>query len=283
MAHTDCKQTYLVTFSLVVYKQSLDELRQVVQSVLLYASPKKLYIVDNSPTDEARALLATDSCIVYHKMPQNVGFGRAHNWALQEALDAGSKYHYVVNPDITFNADVVTPMVEWLDAHPEVGQMMPRILYPNGDIQYLPKLMPTLFYLAKRKMHKFMPSQYDKWMQRFEMRKMRTDRVYDVGHVSGCFSVMRTEVLRQCGLYDDRYFMYFEDTDLTRRIHRVARTVYFPMVAVCHDYGNGASRNPKLFFVFLASLIKFFNKWGWFFDSERKKCNKEFLSQLSAE
>ena len=88
------------------------------------------------------------------------------------------------------------------------------------------------------------------------------------------------EALQRCGLFDERFFLYFEDTDITRRIHRYFRTLYYPFVSVYHDYGNGASKDPKLFFVFIGSLIKFFNKWGWFFDSERRRCNKYFLKQI---
>lgn len=270
-----------VTFSLVVYKQPLDELRKVLESLLLFTQDKIIYIVDNSPTDEARQLSAMSSCMTYRHIPENIGFGKAHNWAMKQAMAVGSTYHFVVNPDIYFDNDIVSPMIEWLDAHPEAGQMMPRILYPDGRVQYLPKLMPSLRRLLQRRARKFAPKWHERWMQQFEMRPMRDDRVYDVGHVTGCFSVVRVEALRKCGLYDDRFFMYFEDTDLSRRIHRHYRTVYYPLVSVYHDYGNGASKNSRLFFVFLGSLIKFFNKWGWIFDSERKRCNKAFLAQIN--
>lgn len=268
-----------VSFSLVVYKQPVEKLRQAVASVLRCPLPKRLYIVDNSPTDEARGLQAMDACITYHRMPSNVGFGRAHNWAFEQAIALGSTYHYVVNPDIFYAHDVVAPMVAWLDAHPEVGQAMPKILYPDGRMQYLPKLMPHPLYLVQRKLGRLLPKQHRRWMRKFEMRFMRDDRVYDVGHVSGCFSVVRVEALRRCGLYDTRFFMYFEDTDLTRRLHRYYRTVYMPQVSVCHEYEHGVSKSCRLFLISLVSLIKFFNKWGWFADRDRKRHNRKFLSQ----
>lgn len=269
-----------VTFSLVVYKQPLEELRQVIRSLQHYKAAKRLYIVDNSPTDEARALTALDSSIVYHHNARNVGFGRGHNWAIRQAMLAGSTYHYVVNPDVTFDSDVVSPMIAWLDAHPDAGLMMPRILYPDGRMQYLPKLMPSPLMLVERQLGRLAPDLHRQWMQRFEMRPMRDDRVYDVGHVSGCFSVARIEALRECGIYDERFFLYFEDTDLSRRVHRRYRTVYFPQVAIRHAYRNGASRNLWHFCIFLCSMAKFFTKWGWFVDSYRRRCNREFLKQV---
>lgn len=270
-----------VTFSVVVYRQPLEELQEVIRSLLLYKADKVIYIVDNSPEDIASTLQHMDSCIIYKHMPQNVGFGKAHNWAIHEAEKIHSKIHFVVNPDVTFAQDVITPMVDYMEKHPDVGEMMPRIYYPDGRIQYLPKLMPTPFLLIKRKLYKLMPHHHGRWMERFEMRAMRNDRVYEVGHCSSCFAAFSMEALQRCGCFDERFFLYFEDTDITRRIHRHYRTLYFPFVSVNHDYGNGASKSTKLFFVFLYSLIKFFNKWGWFFDSERRRCNKQFLKQLS--
>ena len=269
-----------VTFSLVVYKQPVEELRRVIRSLQLYPHAKILYVVDNSPTDEARSLTELDPSVIYHFNNKNIGFGQAHNWAIREAMKRGSEYHFVVNPDITFDEDVVTPMIDWLDTHPDVGQMMPRILFPDGRKQYLPKLMPSPLRLLQRRLRGLFPAKHTKWMQSFEMRSMRDDKVYDVGHVSGCFSVARVSALRECGLYDDRFFMYFEDTDLSRRMHAKYRTVYFPLVSVFHGYGNAASKDPRIFFIFLSSLFKYFNKWGWLFDTDRKQCNRAFLEQI---
>lgn len=274
--YTICK----VTFSIVVYRQPLDELKEVITSLLRYKSEKVIYVIDNSPTDDAVQLQQLDPCIRYKHMQENVGFGKAHNWAIRQAERLHSQFHFVVNPDVTFTEDVVTPMVDYMEQNPDVGEMMPRVYYPDGRIQYLPKLMPTPFLLIKRKLYKLMPTHHERWMQHFEMRPMRNDRVYEVGHVSSCFAAFRMEALQRCGLFDERFFLYFEDTDITRRIHRYFRTLYYPFVSVYHDYGNGASKDPKLFFVFIGSLIKFFNKWGWFFDSERRRCNKYFLKQI---
>lgn len=271
---------YRVTFSVVVYRHPLEELRKVIQSLLLYGPDKIIYVVDNSPQDDARALCEMNSCIDYCHFPENLGFGKAHNLAFRKAMKQGSTYHFIVNPDIFYDTDVVTPMVEYMDLHEDVGFIMPKILYPDGRIQYLPKLMPSPKYLIERKLKKVLPGLHRRWMQTFEMRPMRDDRVYDVGHVSGCFSAVRIEAIRKFGIFDERFFMYFEDTDLTRRLHRHYRTVYFPMVSVYHDYGNGASKSLRLFFVFLASLVKFFNKWGWFHDKERTTQNEIILKQI---
>jgi hypothetical protein len=81
-------------------------------------------------------------------------------------------------------------------------------------------------------------------------------------------------------MYDDAYFMYFEDWDLSRRIHSRYKTIYFPKVSVYHGYESGANKSSKLFKIFVNSAITYFNKWGWLFDSEREKINNDALSQF---
>lgn len=271
---------YKVTFSLVVYKQPVGKLSEAIRSLMRCPAPKRIYVIDNSPTDEARPAPDADGCVEYCHMPGNIGFSEAHNLAFHKAMAAGSRYHFVVNPDIRADEDVVTPMVEWLDAHPDVGQMMPKILNPDGSTQFLPKLMPSPWMLLCRRLGRLPLRSVSRCLSNFEMREMRDDRVYDVGHITGSFSVVRMDVLRQVGYYDKRFFLYFEDTDLTRRILTHSRAVYFPMVSVYHEYGHGAARNPKLFLVFVASLIKFFNKWGWFSDARREEYNRRILGQF---
>jgi GT2 family glycosyltransferase len=81
-------------------------------------------------------------------------------------------------------------------------------------------------------------------------------------------------------MYDDNYFMYFEDWDLSRRMHKKYKTIYYPLVSVYHGYESGANKSFKLFKIFIQSAITYFNKWGWFFDKDRKQMNKKALSQF---
>lgn len=79
------KSLYLVTFSVVVYKQPVDEIERVVRSLLLYANEKVIYIIDNSPCMVVQNLCHLSKCIVLKHFPKNIGFGQAHNWAISEA------------------------------------------------------------------------------------------------------------------------------------------------------------------------------------------------------
>lgn len=270
---------YKVSFSIVLYRQSVEEIKAVLDSLQLYCGEKRIFLMDNSPTDSLSVLSCHEGDVYYEWMKTNVGFGKAHNVAFSRAREYGSRYHFIVNPDISYTSDVADSMLAYMDRHEDVGQMMPKIVYRDGTIQYLPKLQPTPWLLFWRKMKRprFM---HERQMQRFEMRAMHDDRVYDIACVSGCFTVVRMSALDVVGEFDDRFFLYFEDTDFSRRMHAHFRTLYYPSVSVAHGYGRGAGKNLRLLKCFVTSCCQYFFKWGWFFDKQRRRANKAVLGQL---
>jgi GT2 family glycosyltransferase len=86
--------------------------------------------------------------------------------------------------------------------------------------------------------------------------------------------------LKEVGGFDTRFFMYLEDFDLTRRIHRISRTIFYPDVSVIHEFNKGSYSNFTLLWRHIVSAVKYFFKWGWILDEERKKFNEKVLSQL---
>jgi GT2 family glycosyltransferase len=93
---------------------------------------------------------------------------------------------------------------------------------------------------------------------------------------------LRAEVLQRVGGFDERYFMYIEDTDLTRRIARECLTIFFPHVSVYHEYGKGSYKDLRLLAIHLASAVRYFNKFGWVSDPERLEMNRRVKSQWLA-
>jgi GT2 family glycosyltransferase len=92
---------------------------------------------------------------------------------------------------------------------------------------------------------------------------------------------LRTEALKTVGKFDEQFFMYPEDIDLTRRIHEKFRTVFYPSTVVTHYHTQGSYFSVKLLLIHIVNMIKYFNKWGWFFDKNRRDTNKKVLQQLS--
>jgi len=110
-------------------------------------------------------------------------------------------------------------------------------------------------------------------MDWYEMREKDYQTKFVAPSLSGCFMFLRTEALQKIGLFDERYFMYLEDIDLSRRIFQQYKNVYFPTQIIYHDHAKGSYKSLKLLFIHIQSALRYFNKWGWFFDKERKKIN----------
>jgi len=268
-----------ITCSIVLYKNPPEVLTKTISSFLVTGCYVKLYLVDNSPTDELRNVVIDDR-IQYVHNPSNLGFGAAHNIAIDWAIKEGSEYHFVINPDIYFDGDVITPMVNYMKSNPDTGSMMPEILYPDGTIQYLPKLLPSPFWILRRKV-KYPPNLYKAFITKYELRDVHPQRVYNTPIISGCFTLLNLQAIKEIGGYDDKYFMYFEDWDLSRRITGKYRTVYFPKVSIYHEYDSGANKSWHLFKIYLKSAFHYFNKWGWIFNKGRKLINAKTLDQFN--
>ncbi|KVP20019.1 glycosyl transferase [Burkholderia multivorans] len=193
----------------------------------------------------------------------NVGYARGHNLSIDKAE---GDYHLVLNPDIDAAPDSLERALDFLDAHPDVGLLTPRIGDEGGNIQYLCRRFPAVFDLFARG---FLPTAIRRFFRErlayYEMRDVINDNdvVWDPPIVSGCFMLFRTEVLKNLNGFDPRYFLYFEDYDLSLRTHDVARVAYVPSVRVIH-HGGGASRKGFAHIrMFAASAFKFYNRFGW--------------------
>ena len=265
--------------SIVVYKSDVEILEKTIQSFLGSTLDSKLYIIDNSPTDRLKAVV-DDPRIIYRFNNKNLGFGAAHNTILREILDE-SKYHIILNPDVYFDEDVIRALYRFMDQHSEIGQVMPKVLYPDGRLQPLCKLLPTPQTLIKRRFFSFYKSSLENENYRYELRFSGYDKIMDVPFLSGCFMFLRTEALKKVGLFDERFFLYTEDADLSRRIHKHYRTVYFPQTSIYHYYQRGSYRNIWLMWCNIRSAIRYFNKWGWMVDSEREFFNQRTIQQLA--
>src|SRR5688572_16744255 len=149
-----------LTASIVAYKNPANILAQTIHSFLQSATDSRLYIIDNSPTDELK-YLAYDSRITYIFNHKNVGFGAGHNMALRKVIET-SKYHLILNPDVYFTADVIPALYTFMRNNPAVGQLMPKVLYPDGRLQRLCRLLPSPKTLILRRFLNFFSTALEK-------------------------------------------------------------------------------------------------------------------------
>jgi GT2 family glycosyltransferase len=159
---------------------------------------------------------------------------------------------------------------------------MPQILYPDNQQQLLCKRLPEPQDLIVRRFGGSLGQKlFRERIERYTLRDVDLSVPRVVPSLSGCFMFIRVDVLRQVGLFDERFFMYMEDVDLCRRIGKVSRTVFFPGVSIYHGYQKGSYRDPHLLMHHTASALRYFDKWGWFSDRDREERNQAVYSDES--
>ena len=264
----------MLNISIVLYNPDWEqEVLPLVEELLRVRNLRKIYLLDNSEEREIHPKsVIKDPKLRYMHMDSNLGYGKAHNIALRESAYYKTDFHLVINSDVRVKAADIDAMHDWLQTHPEVGQLMPKVLNPDGTQQYLAKRLPSPLDVFGRR---FLPA----WLnarrnRRFELRDLDLTRPVNAPYLSGCFMMLRTQAAVEAGLFDERFFMYPEDIDLTRRIHRNWLTLYYPEWTIVHAHAQASYKNKHMLRIHIQNMCRYFNKWGWLFDSERRKFNR---------
>lgn len=243
-----------ITGGIVTYNNA-DIIKGCIQSILEHtASTFKLYIYDNCSKDDTVRIIKSafpQVCVIEGK--ENRGFAFGHNEII---CRVDSQLHVIINPDIFFENDVLGQMAAYMDEHPSVVQLSTEIKNMDGTVQYLPKLDPNFKFVILSKLKPF--SYYRKQYTREDEHIVEPVEVLSN---TGCFSMIRTAVLKQVHGYDTRFFMYFEDADLSRRLRQHGTLVYHPGMWVCHAWKRENTRNWRGICIFLTSMWKYFRKW----------------------
>lgn len=268
-----------ITASLVLYNNSSEQFSEAISS-FLNGCDGRMYVIDNSP-QPLQSEYFSHPRVTYKFIGKNIGFGAAHNIAMVHAIPA-SDFHLLLNPDVSFDSDVIEVLVQTLIARPAGGLVMPRIEYPDGSLQMLCKLLPAPHHLFVRRFLGFVG--IERYFNRhYELHDLPQNRISCVPSLSGCCLLLRTRLLRDIGLFDERYFMYMEDVDLVRRFGDVSETLYQPAVSVVHSYEKGSYKNSLLMRYHLMSALLYFFKWGWFYDEKRRNRNDDILRSIKFE
>jgi len=219
-----------------------------------------LYVIDNSSHDGTLDFVEhIDPDIELLRIPWNVGFGAGHNLVLPRLR---SKYHVVINPDISLSEDAITKMAHYMDEHPQVVMLSPRIVYPGTlEDQILGKRNPKLKYLIASRLRR--GGLAKKILAEYAMHGADYSQPFEIENASGCFMFIRTEALQKIGGFDERYFLYFEDCDLTRMLAKEGRVLHYPHAVVEHKWKRESKQSRKLLLIQIRSMIQYFLKWKW--------------------
>lgn len=244
------KDNARISVSIVTYNDR-DRVKNTIETLFKFSSePVCIYVVDNASDDGTPQMIAERfPAVNIIKNGENVGFGKAHNAVIRKLT---SEYHIVSNPDIVLNDDAVLKLADYLDKTPDAVMVSPKILFPDGSEQHLPKRKPRIKYLLAG---------------RLPLKKIRAEYTRENEHLSspteiefcsGCFFMIRTDAFKKLGGFDDRFFMYMEDADISDRARQLGKIIYYPDAVVTHIWERSSSKSLKYLFIHICSAFKYF-------------------------
>ncbi len=244
---------------------------KAASSVLAYTKrwPLTLYLVDNASPDDSGALLekaASDGTLSVRpgqevrviRRKTNGGFGAGHNTVLP-LLD--SEFHFILNPDILLTADTLSDMADWAASCPQAVMARPSLVFPDGKPQVLPLRKCSALALVYRQIGAL------KFLRRFNDRYVMAgcdlSVPTEIEFCTGSFSMVRTDVFRAVGGFDEGYFMYVEDADLTQKMRRKGKAFLLPQFTAVHAWHRAPHSDASHFRLQLKSMMRYFRKWGF--------------------
>ena len=255
---------------IVVYN-GYDEVLKAAQTVLQFTRryPLTLYLVDNASPDGSgprleqavrEGLLApgTGQRVEVRCRKENGGFGTGHNTVLSLLQ---SRVHFILNPDIQLTADTLSDLADWMAQHPGVVMARPALTFPDGRPQRLPLRRCSVRAMVYRQLPclKF----WAKYNERYLMADKDLTKPTEIEFCTGSFSAVDTAAFKAVGGFDEDYFMYVEDADLTQKMRTRGKAYLVPQYTAIHAWHRAAHRSLKPFLWQLRSLLRYFSKWGF--------------------
>jgi len=264
----------LLTISIVIYKIKLTELKRFLNYCEKIKFSHKVFIIDNNIKSNLSKKIKLKDNYQYLRQ-KNVGFGKGHNSILKKI---NSEFHLVCNTDIIFNPHKLGKIIKFVKDKKTIGVIGPKIIdkkFKNFGNQ---KLLPSPLEIFLRK---FFKNYYIYKNSSFNKNFFKIKKPIEVLNISGCFMLFRTKIFKKINGFDSRYFLYFEDVDICRKILKIKKKVfYFPDFKIIHTARSSQRTSLIISFISGISAIKYFLKWG-IFDKEREFLNKHFIKKIN--
>lgn len=261
--------------SLVLHRHSEADISKTLDSLLNENSIDKVCIVDNgSHCDWLYKLNHPDIEVI--KLSVNQGFGAGHN-AVFQRYNGIAEYFLICNPDISFVKGEVDTLFAFSQRE-GTGLSIPKVVYPDGSLQHGCRLLPKPQQLFLRRFFSSLSGRSDR---QYELQDANYNLAFFAPSLSGCFVLFSQQALERTQGFDERFFLYLEDVDLSRRVCASGLPVrYCPSSKVVHESQRRSYKNVKFLLYHIVSTIRYFNKWGWLCDKERDRLNLQCLSEL---
>lgn len=273
----------MIAASIVTYNTSLDELSTCLDCLRQSDLVGVVEIIDNSRSDTIREYVSEYYPDVVYTPSDNVGYGAANNISIRKSLDGiygDISYHLVLNSDVSFEPHVIETLVRKLEADSTIGLIMPSVKGPDNKLQSCCHPLPTPMDLLK---HRFVPEALlPGWRRYYDLYPVKIGHDINVPYMHGCFMLFRLSALNDVGLFDERFFMYPEDIDITRRMHSMYKTIATPDVTIFHLHRAESRKSLRMLYVHASNMLRYFAKWGFIFDRQRHVFNRNLRRDIES-
>lgn len=248
-----------LTITIVSYHNDEDVVKAVasIEAHTPAAIKKQIFIVDN--TDKTGTLAELEqqyADVKYVATGKNLGFGGGHNYVMSRL---NSKFHAIVNPDIILEMDAFSALLSFMQEE-SIGMCVPRLVDEAGELLGVYRRELTVWDMFLRM---FLKGCFKKRQAYHTMQDADYTKPFDVPFAQGSFLLIRTDLFKKLGGFDERFFLYMEDADLCKRVNEVSRLVYCPDATVVHKWERGSHKSGNLFKLHVQSMISYFSKWHW--------------------
>jgi GT2 family glycosyltransferase len=223
------------------------------------SSPNKIniFVVDNASTDNTLDVVRRRFPYVrIIKNEENLGFAKANNQALRQSRE---EFVLLLNPDTEVVGDALDKMVLYLRKRKNVGVLGPKLLNADGSLQKelssFPNLLSMILILLK--LHRTTP------FKSLVYPNYNYNEIQEVDHLMGSALLLRKEVFKKIGLFDENFFLWFEETDFEKKAKEAGfKIVYFPKASVKHLVGHSIKQinSLKRQMIWNKSLQYYFHK-----------------------
>lgn len=200
------------------------------------------------------------------RFTENLGYGRAVNRGVRamSCLKSSPQWIGAFNTDLQWSSGTLEAILRWLDSNPDVVLAVPQITDGLGTPQKLCKRDPTVLALFSRRFwpDSLKPGCVRRYDDRYLMSDYDQNTIYEVPYLSGCCMFIQRKAFVYVGGFDENYFLYLEDADLTRKLRVLGRCVHLPIATVQHGWGRGSHRSWRLTLTTIHSAWIYFRKWG---------------------
>jgi len=247
----------LISIVIILYK-SKDYINNCINSIVnsnLYDQVLEILIINNDSTEK---YTFNNKKIQFHSMNKNIGYSKAMNFGINKAL---GEYILTLNPDTILSSNTIDIMLETYEIHNNVGAVGVKVLNSDNTFQLSSiRKFPTphiLFSKILNRFFKFVPNLYN-------YSNIDLNNFQDVDAISGCCMMIEKNTFENILGFDERFFMYFEDTDLCNRlVNNGKRVIYNPKTSINHFKVGSLSIFEKRFvnYKFYISMFRFIKKY----------------------